>query len=305
MASRMLDQAPAVKDWDLHDEFYADAANNKRTKRKAKRQPSDRASQQPSKRHLSAKVRTTSVDELNQVAPTYRIRRFVLFMLVLLLIVVSVWLVYQKHAERFMIAAVNIQNELHSQQAFEVEQTLLPHVHGSFFSIDLSRAQQALVELSWVKSASLRRQWPDQIAVFIEPYVPVARWNDQAYIDAYGTVFEREQPFETIDIDRLPQLSGNTDVSVLVLTNFAMLQKRLSSLGLQATSLTRDERNSWQFVTSDGITVKLGRQNLQQRLERFIVVYQQVTQPKSSTSTLTSIDLRYHNGVALQWQGAE
>ncbi len=53
---------------------------------------------------------------------------------------------------------------------------------------------------------------------------------------------------------------------------------------------------------SNGIEVKQGRENLMQRLRRFVDIYPRVLSERSSE--VATVDLRYISGFAVRWKTA-
>ncbi|HRK79574.1 MAG TPA: FtsQ-type POTRA domain-containing protein, partial [Thiobacillus sp.] len=80
-------------------------------------------------------------------------------------------------------------------------------VRGTFFTVDLERVRSSLEKLPWVREARVERRWPDTLVVSLVEYVPLARWNDNALVNADGEVFVAAAA------GSLPRLSGPDDSS--------------------------------------------------------------------------------------------
>ena len=86
--------------------------------------------------------------------------------------------------------------------AAHLEAVIRDEIAGTFFTLNLDRARAALAQVPWVRRASLRRQWPQRLEVTIEEHEPLARWNDDALVNANGEIF-------TADFEGdLPQFQG-------------------------------------------------------------------------------------------------
>ncbi len=59
-----------------------------------------------------------------------------------------------------------------------VRRALLDHLKGNFFTVNLDTARAAFESMPWVRHASVRRIWPDRIAVDLDEYQPLATWGD-------------------------------------------------------------------------------------------------------------------------------
>jgi cell division protein FtsQ len=60
-----------------------------------------------------------------------------------------------------------------------------------------------------------------------------------------------------------------------------------------------DTRGSWVLKLANGIKVKVGRQEHERRLRRFIVGYS--NQLVGQVKKIDTVDLRYTNGFAVKW----
>lgn len=206
------------------------------------------------------------------------------------------WLV-KRYAQSFAVQAVTIEGEFHNQQAHEIEAALLPYMKGDFFTADLVNARAALLELSWIRDVSLKRRWPNRIIVKIQEQVPVAVWNETQFLNDAAGVFKHRyiDPVKT-----LPRLAGPAGTEQKVLTQFTLWNDWLSQAGLQLAGISLDERRSWTLLTGDGVTISLGKEKVEARLQRFLRAYPRYL--KSRMTEVRTVDLRYSNGFAVSWK---
>lgn len=177
---------------------------------------------------------------------------------------------------------------------------------------DLNNLQIQLQARPWVARAAVRRKWPGVLHVSLQEHVPVARWNEKALLTAQGLVFEPQQlPM----MDDAPLLMGVDSSSREVLRQFARLQAELAELSFRVVSVKKSERGAWllQLLSVEAlaagvsdqdalIEVALGKQELAAKLERFKNLYHSVLKVK--INEIERVDLRYTNGVAVQWKTA-
>lgn len=177
---------------------------------------------------------------------------------------------------------------------------------------DLNNLQIQLQARPWVARAAVRRKWPGVLHVSLQEHVPVARWNEKALLTAQGLVFEPQQlPM----MDDAPLLMGVDSSSREVLRQFARLQAELAELSFRVVSVEKSERGAWllQLLSADAlaaglsdqdalIEVALGKQELAAKLERFKNLYHSVL--KEKINEIERVDLRYTNGIAVQWKTA-
>lgn len=164
-------------------------------------------------------------------------------------------------------------------------------VQGNFFTVDIGRLRQSLERLSWVRSVSIRRKFPDRLEVGIEEHQALARWNGTALVNTHGEVFsaQSEQP--------LPAFIGQTGDSFEVAQRYGEFSRQLAAVKLQVTQLVLSPRHAWQLRLSNGMVLELGREEMQQRLARFVAVYPYSLATRAGS--VRYVDMRYHNGFAV------
>lgn len=189
-----------------------------------------------------------------------------------------------------------------------VREVVRREVRGNFFTVDIERLRQALQKLPWVRNVSIRRSFPDGLAVEFEEHQPLARWNGAALVNTLGEVFvaETEQP--------LPEFAGIPGSSGEMAVQYEKFSQQLKPLDLQVRQLALSARHAWQLQLDNGMVVELGRDELQQRLARFVTVYpyslgaMRAEAPKSGkqgaaapqTLQVQYVDMRYRNGFAVR-----
>ena len=172
-----------------------------------------------------------------------------------------------------------------------VLQAVREEVRGNFFTVDIERLKQSLEKLPWVRSVSIRREFPDRLAVQLEEHQVLARWNNGVLVNTHGEVFVAASR------QVLPDFIGPDGNSFEVAQRYREFDQQLAALKLQITQLALTPRHAWQLRLSNGMTLELGREEMQQRLARFVTVY-----PYSLAAMRGSIkyvDLRYRNGFAV------
>ena len=93
-----------------------------------------------------------------------------------------------------------------------VRANALPRLKGNFFSIDLDAARAAFESVPWVRRATVRRVWPNQLAVELEEHQPAALWQgdserrNERLVNTHGEVFEAN--LGDVEEDGLPVLTG-------------------------------------------------------------------------------------------------
>ncbi len=175
--------------------------------------------------------------------------------------------------------------------AEEVLQAVRGEVNGNFLTVDIEQLRQALEKLPWVRNVSIRREFPDRLTVALEEHQAVARWNGAALVNTHGEVFD------AFSKAQLPEFIGQDGASLEVAQRYGEFRQQLAALNLQVAQLALSPRHAWQLRLSNGMVLELGREEMQQRLARFVAGY-----PYSLAAQADSVryvDLRYRNGFAV------
>ena len=182
----------------------------------------------------------------------------------------------------------------------DIERVVKDELHGAgLLSVNLEGVRRALHTLPWVDAVSVQRAWPRGLAVLVIEQSAVARWAGGGLVNARGELFaadERHIPPE------LPQLSGPEGKEPEVAQRYLAAAGRLTQAGLRMTALRLDARGAWEFDLADGVTVRLGRREVDERFEKFMnAALKLITQRGEDISY---VDMRYTNGFAIGWRGA-
>jgi len=165
-------------------------------------------------------------------------------------------------------------------------------LRGNFFTVDLETARQAFEKLPWVRSATLRRTWPDRLEVALEEHRALARWRDIGLVNTYGEVFA------AASAARLPVFIGPQGSAVEMAANYVAFRDALAGIGHSAAEVRLSGRRAWQLKLDDGRLLELGRQDVVQRVRRFALVYPRIAAQLRKEGA--RIDLRYSNGFAVR-----
>jgi len=199
------------------------------------------------------------------------------------------------------VTAVKISGEMPYTQEQDVFSAIEPLNIGNFFKVDVNQVQHQVEQLPWVYSVSVRKQWPNELKIYVVDQAPIARWNEDFFINQYGKAFQASS-------DRishtLPAFFGPEGSELIALDNFRSLNKLLAFRNLHIEELMLSERYSWQLTLSDGVQINLGREERVERVQRFMDIYPQIKQYQKENEVINYIDLRYDTGVAVGWKPA-
>lgn len=174
----------------------------------------------------------------------------------------------------------------------QVNLVVYQHLRGNFFSADLDSARAAFTKLPWVRSASVRRRWPDALEVTLEEHKPLARWGDEGLLNTYGEVFQAATG------QNLPLLSGPPGSAQEVARRYADFSRILLPLHHRPVEVDLSARRAWSIRLDDGMNIALGREHMDQRLGSFVELYPRTL--ANVATPVTYVDLRYPNGFAVR-----
>lgn len=172
----------------------------------------------------------------------------------------------------------------------QLDRVVKSAVRGGFFSVDLEQTRRAFEQLPWVRKVSVRRKFPWSLEVSLEEHVALARWNNSELVNTHGEVFAAQSS------EALPSFMGQPDTSAQVAEMYAALGKQLDVLGQGIAQISLSSRFSWQVRLNSGMVLELGREQVQQRLARFVTVYPYSLAARANA--VRHVDLRYRNGFA-------
>ena len=218
------------------------------------------------------------------------------------------------------VTEVQVKGELNFIDKEEMQALAKKNISGGYFTVDLTSIREVLLHKPWVRNVSLRRKWPASVNVLIEEQVPIAYWNNDAYLSENGDVFKPESIDKKLN---LPNLNGPVGQHDNVWKFMNVLYKETAMLNYEVVQLNLDDRRAWQLVIvaaadsgavdlavagleSAEIKIKLGRFNTEKRLQRFVhilpalTIGQGINKIDNTVSKIKVIDMRYPNGFAVQ-----
>jgi cell division protein FtsQ len=202
-------------------------------------------------------------------------------------------------ADALPIEAVAIKGDRRFTSDEEIQTALQDLMQRSFFSADVNQVQQALEALPWVYHASVRREWPAKLKVYLVEQTAVAHWNETDWLNEQGQVFKA--PMKE-GIGQLPYLAGPEEQGLSVLTSYRQVSELLAINGFKLSQLELSPRHAWLAVLDSGIELKLGREDKMARVQRFIYVYPTLVK---QSKPVARVDLRYDTGLAVGWDDAK
>lgn len=196
------------------------------------------------------------------------------------------------------LTRVEIVGRFQRVQPLDVEKAVRGQVgKQGLVSVDLEAISRAVRMIPWVDRATVGRAWPQGLRVEVIEQIPVARWGVEGLLNARGQRFvndSRHLPPE------LPVLAGPAGYEMQMTGLYLAMQPRLVEAGMRLERLQLDERGAWELQLDNGVTLRLGRQHIDQRFDRFMQAASRVVAARAAE--IAYVDLRYSSGFAIGWR---
>lgn len=238
--------------------------------------------------------------------PWMQIARHVLHLLVLALLVGALlwgWRCIQD-PWNFPLKVVKVDGEMTHLKPQAVQLAVDERLRGSFFGVALDDVLRGLTDLAWVRDARVRREWPDKLHLWVDEHKPLALWRGDGVLTADGSlIYPESKRDEDSTLQNLPALSGADGREMALWTEFNQYGQALQPKGLRVLALREDQRGSQVLVLDGGLTLRLGREDIEKRLHRFVDVFDKTLAPR--IADVEEVDLRYANGFSVRMRAAQ
>jgi cell division protein FtsQ len=189
------------------------------------------------------------------------------------------------------LQSVRLKEKPQRVMASNVMRVVREDVRGNLFTADIEQVRASLEALPWVRKVSIRREFPNSLVVDLEEHQALARWNGSMLVNKFGEVFVAETE------EALPEFQGPDGAAAEVAAHYEQFTSQLAAVDMGMSKLTLSARHAWQLSLSNGVMLELGREEMQQRLERFTQVYSYSLATRMGK--LKYVDMRYRNGFAV------
>jgi cell division protein FtsQ len=210
----------------------------------------------------------------------------------------------------FTLRAVRVESmyglDLQHVNELTVRNGVIGKISGNFFTTDLEQVRTTFEAVPWVRKASVRREWPNQLIVQVEEHEALGTWGeDGKLLSVKGDVFTANLGEAEADEDHaLPAFEGPAGSEKEVLTRFAELRRWFAPIRLMPESISLSNRYAWTVKLNNGMSVELGREKdkdtLHSRVQRLVSIYPQLV-ARLEEGRIVTIEIRYPNGLALSW----
>lgn len=192
------------------------------------------------------------------------------------------------------IETVQIEGMLQYVSGDDIKAAVSRFASASLVAIDLDLLKAELERQPWISQVTVRREWPDRLVIKVEEEQAIARWNEVHLLNQQGQIFSPESALDQL---QLPRLTGPEQSEQTVMLQYLQFNQLLYPLGVRIRDLALNDRGAWTMTLTNGAQVRLGRDQVLDRLRR-LVVFLESDYGKEAVN-IGSIDLRYRNGIAV------
>lgn len=199
----------------------------------------------------------------------------------------------------FAIRGVTVTGPVAHADPAHITAVIQQQLRGTFFTLDLAAARDAIRRVPWLRNVAVRRQWPSRLEVVIEEHQPLAHWNDIALVNVQGEVFEAEYG------DDLPDFYGPEGSAAEIALRYREFSTPVRARPVTIDTLSRSARGAWEVKLEDGLTIALGREHVAERWLRWMQLGDRYRDGIAQGGQLAAVDMRYPNGFAARVIRAE
>ena len=191
---------------------------------------------------------------------------------------------------------VGLQNQAEVQQ---IKQHLAPVVQGNYFTSDLEQIRDQALAVSWVDRVVVSRAWPNGIKVRVIAKHPIARWGTGRLLSDQGVVYTEAV---SRNHSNLPLLHGPLDQSQVMMRRYHEINQLFNPVHLRLKELYLTDRRTWFMQFDSGLRIIVDQDQTMGKLQRLSHLAQ--SDLKMVWPKVAALDLRYRNGLSIQWKNA-
>lgn len=174
-----------------------------------------------------------------------------------------------------------------------------PTVTENYFTSDLETIRDRALEVSWVDRVVVSRAWPNAIRVRVMPRHAIARWGTGRLLSDSGDVFAEVGSNKN---QNLPLLHGPVSHSKMMMRRYNEINQLFLPVGVRLKELYLTERMTWFMQFDSGLRIIVDQDQTMSKLQRLSHLAHNDLKPV--WSRISAIDLRYRNGLSIQWKNS-
>lgn len=249
----------------------------------------------------SMRRKQAAITSIHEKPPTRKEKMFnaggwALLIVAFCVLFAGVYAAYQviTDAKVATLEVVGASSEVETQQ---ITQHVLPIIKDNYFTSDLESIRDRTLDVSWVDRVVVSRAWPNGIRVRVMPRHAIARWGTGRLLSDEGDVYSEAVAQNHAN---LPLLHGPLDQSKVMMRRYNEINQLFSPAHLRLKELYLTDRRTWFMQFDSGLRIIVDQDQTMSKLQRLSHLAQ--TDLKAVWPKISAVDLRYRNGLALQWK---
>jgi len=214
--------------------------------------------------------------------------------LLLIIVVLLVWLYHS--AAFFPLKTVKVYGDFPGDAKAAIKQLVQVQEQRSFFSYNIRQLEQALQDLPWVASVTIRRVWPETLSIRLVALKAVAIWNGSELLMKNMEIY---LPRHSVLPNNLPEFTANRSQAREVYQMYQKMNDILSPIRLNISKIALNDQLDWQITLSNGIALLLTGNRAISEVSRFTQAYPKAFAKKKKLPR--RVDMRYEHGMAVKW----
>ncbi len=223
---------------------------------------------------------------------------WLLLCIAVLVLAAGVWGLY-KVMTNTDVAELGVVGTRSAAEQHQVMQYVSPIVTENYFTSDLEAIRDRTLELSWVDRVVVSRAWPNAIRVRVMPHHAIARWGTGRLLSDSGVIFTEVTPK---NYQELPLLHGPASHAETMMRRYNEINQLFLPQGIRLKELYLTERMTWFMQFDSGLRIIVDKDQTMSKLQRLSQLSQRDLKPV--WSKISAIDLRYRNGLSIQWKNS-
>ncbi len=195
------------------------------------------------------------------------------------------------------IAHVTVEGDFKYVSRDFIEALVADKLTDTFLELDIVALKKHLEKTDWIDQVVVARQWPDTLLIRIIEQQPIARWNEQSFLNFRGEIVNLSHKTE---LNHLPLLRAEDRYSERVLQQYVLIAKLLGNYKFAPLVLELDNTLSRTLTISPDITIRLGREATLEKVQQLMQVIQLYF--VDNLQKVSVIDMRYKQSFAVGWK---
>ena len=164
-------------------------------------------------------------------------------------------------------------------------------LRGTFFTLDINSLQREFLQVPWVQSVTVTRDFPDAITVNVNEYDAIARFGDEGLVSVKGNVFSGAD-----DSTTLPVFNGMLKQVPNFLDDYQALKPLLHDKNINLNRLDVTASGITKIYFSNDLQVIICNVNIASNIEILSKYWDKLYQLNPN---LNYINMCYKNAVAI------